>query len=386
MRSQLKTKVLYTLLIAAGIFLSLYLRTIFFPIITSDTNLFVIPWYDFIVNHGFWQSLSQNFYDYNPPYIYLIGLATLASWIPKLTAIKLISVCFDFVAAAAVYQIVFFKGQNKQWAWLAFFTVLLTPTVFIESGFWGQCDIIYTTFLLWMIYFLLREKYLQALLFFSIAFVFKSQAIFLAPLILVLLIKRKIPIYALGIPVLVYLVSVLPAWIAGRSFLDLISVYFSQTTVYTFLAFNAPSLYYPVGDSAHYSTTGVILGLVIALLFIGVYLFIRLIKRILDEPIIYLYDSCFLAFMMPFFLPKMHERYFFLAALLFIVILFFDKKSFRLTILVQTSTLLAFMNYMYRLPIDLTWIAFFINIVLVVWIFLWYLKKIQVPLNQTSTV
>jgi Gpi18-like mannosyltransferase len=178
MQFWIKTKALPALLIAGGIILALYVRSIFFPALNLDSKTFLIPWYDFIQSHGFLGAFSQKFYDYNPPYLYLIGLVTYLPWIPKLTAIKLISVVFDFAAAAAGFKIAVTLKKSIKWGWIAFFTILFTPTLIVESGLWGQCDIIYTAFLLWMAYALLNDKPRQALLFFSIAFVFKSQAIF----------------------------------------------------------------------------------------------------------------------------------------------------------------------------------------------------------------
>jgi Gpi18-like mannosyltransferase len=383
MKKLQKSKIVLASLFIAGIAISLYIRIVFFPYYSGDSHDSLIPWYDFMVEHGFFRSLSQNFYNYNPPYIYLIGLTTFFTWIPKLTAIKIISVIFDFVAAAAAYHIVFFKRQDQQWAWLAFFTVLFAPTVFIESGFWGQCDVIYTAFLLWMIYFLLREHYFKALIFFSLAFVFKSQAIFLAPLILFLFIKRKLPFYSLLIPITIYLLSILPAWLAGRSFMDLLGIYFSQVGTYNSLSMNAPNLFFLFSGKAYYSVTGVFAGLIIAALFVVGYLIIRVNKTASTNVDFYFYDACFLAFFIPFLLPKMHDRYFFPAALFFLIIAFFDKKALWLGVSLQISTLLSFLGFLYNLPFNSTAISFVINIVLMVFIFRWYLKKIRSQAPQT---
>lgn len=386
MKTLPKSRVLLAGFIIAGIIISLYLRIVFFPYYSGDSHDFLVPWYDFIASHGFIQSLSQNFYNYNPPYIYLIGLATFFRWIPKLFAIKIISVLFDFVAAAAAFCIVSLKRADKQRAWLAFFTVLMAPTVFIESGFWGQCDIIYTSFILWMVYFLLREKYFTALVCFSLAFVFKSQAVFFAPLILFLLIRRKLPAYSLFIPIVIYLLSILPAWAAGRPLLDLFSIYFSQAGTYNSLSMNAPSLFFFFSGEANYSLTGIAIGLILAVLFVIGYLTLRIKKNFLDSLDFYFFDACLLAFFLPFLLPKMHERYFFPAALFFLIVAYFDKKALWIGILLQLSNLLSYLGFLYRLPVNTTAIAFAINLILAVFIVIWYWKKIQGREQQTPRV
>lgn len=386
MKTLPKSRVLLACLFITGIILSLYLRIVFFPYYSGDSHDFLVPWYNFIASHGFIQSLSQNFYNYNPPYIYLIGLATFFHWIPKLTAIKIISVLFDFAAAAAAFRIVALKRADKQWAWLAFFTVLMTPTVFVESGFWGQCDVIYTSFILWMIYFLLRKKYFTAMIFFSLAFAFKSQAIFFAPLILLLLIERKLPVYSLIIPVVVYFLSILPAWAAGRPLLDLLSIYLSQAGTYNSLSMNAPNLFFFFSGKANYSLTGITIGLILATLFVAGYLALRTKKKALDSVDFYFFDACLLAFFLPFLLPKMHERYFFPAALFFLIAAFFDKKTIWLGIFLQLSSLLSYLGFLYDLPVNTTAIAFAINMVLAIFIVIWYWKKIQAKEQQTALV
>jgi len=377
MTSIIKKKIIPAVSTTAGVIFSLYIRIFFFPILTQDPIVFVIPWYNVIAKQGFVQAFSHKFYDYNPLYLYLLGLFTYLPWIPSLTAIKLISVVFDFVAAAAAYKIVSFKKGDPLWGWLAFFSVLLAPTVFIESGLWGQCDIIYTAFLLWMIYFFLRENYLKALFCFSIAFVFKSQAAFLAPLILLLFIRRKLKISDLWIPVLIYILSILPAFIAGRPLLDLLTIYFSQISVYRNLSMNAPNLFYPFSGANNYSVLGVVLGLVAALLFTGFYLLVRFKKPVRSARSGYLFDACFLTFFLPFFLPEMHERYFFPTALFLILVCFFDKKAIWIALLAQISSILSYIYFLFNISVNLTEIAFFINIVLAVWIFIWYWKRLS---------
>lgn len=244
-QSNKKNKIAVIVFSILALFLSVYIRTLNFSVESSDMHEFVIPWYNFIVGHGVFHSFAYNFYNYNPPYLYLLALTTLFRAIPKIMAIKLLSTIFDVVAAYAVYRIVSLIKQDRYWGIFAFFTVLLTPVVFIESSHWGQCDIIYTAFLLFMLDSLIRKKYIRGLIFFSIAFVFKFQAVFLAPIMLYLLIKKKIPVTALLYSLGIYFLSILPAWLAGRSLISLIKIYLSQAETYKMLSMNAPTCIIP---------------------------------------------------------------------------------------------------------------------------------------------
>lgn len=84
-------------------------------------------------------------------------------------AIKLASIIFDFVGAFWVYKIVQLVYPKGQKALLAFIILLFTPTVFINSAYWGQCDMIYTSFLLGYLYFISINKEVLALTFFAIS-------------------------------------------------------------------------------------------------------------------------------------------------------------------------------------------------------------------------
>jgi Predicted integral membrane protein len=328
--------------------------------------------------YGFLNAFSRKFYDYNPPYVYLIGLVTYLPQIPKLTAIKLISVIFDFVAASAGYQIAIYFKRDPQWGWLTFFSILLTPIVFIESGFWGQCDIIYTAFLLWMAYALLHEKFRLALFFFSLAFIFKLQTLFLSPILLLLLLKRKLRILDLWIPLSLYLISMVPALIAGCPPLELLMTYFAQFSAYHSLSMNAPSIFYLLSDGKYYSLTWVIVGLVLACAFVAFFIYLRLKIPAQPAPSIVFADVCFLGFFIPFLLPEMHERYFFPAALFFILVaLLMDKKAIWLATLVQISSVISYIHFLYQTQFDLTLVAMYMNLGLAVWIFIWYWRGIH---------
>ncbi len=74
--------------------LAIVLRVSLYHVVTSDYTFFLSQWYDFIQTHGGFAALKYNFSNYNPPYLYLLALTTYLP-IPKLVAIKTLSVVFD---------------------------------------------------------------------------------------------------------------------------------------------------------------------------------------------------------------------------------------------------------------------------------------------------
>ncbi|MBV5323688.1 hypothetical protein JZU51_02945, partial [bacterium] len=98
-----KSKLFLYGLILLGIAARIYLL----PVVSLDMKAYLLPWYDYIAAHGAWASLGEEFSNYTPPYLYLLALATLTNGIlSKVTAIKLISILFDFFNACLIYRIV----------------------------------------------------------------------------------------------------------------------------------------------------------------------------------------------------------------------------------------------------------------------------------------
>src|SRR5215217_8436860 len=145
------------IVLGLGTFLALALRFSLFNFESIDYRLFLSPWYDFIVSKGGVSALGYEFADYTPPYLYLLTLATYLP-LPKLYAIKLISISFDFLLAFFVLLIVRLKYENRVVWMSSFFVALFAPTVFINSALWGQSDATYTSMLVASISFAIRQR------------------------------------------------------------------------------------------------------------------------------------------------------------------------------------------------------------------------------------
>jgi Gpi18-like mannosyltransferase len=372
-------KAFTAIVVATWILMALVLRYIFFPVESYDMRGFLEPWYDFFVAHGQFKAFEFPFYDYAPGYMYLISLSTFFTWIPKIAAIKIISILFDFSAAFVVFKIIKHQKQNIKLAWFGFVATLYLPTIFVQSGMWGQCDIIFTSFLLWMMYALLRNQNIKAVLFLAIAIAFKAQAMFIAPLILVLFLTRKVRWYWLLLIPGVYILSIVPAWLAGRPFMDLLTIYFSQVSVYKLLSLSAPNFYYFFEDPKYYSTFAVAIGLVVASTIGCIYLFLRWRKYPRFTSLGYLYDASAITFLFPFVLPLMHDRYFFIAATMLFVLAFLDRKAIVPAVLIQVTSIISyFARLHFLMPV-----AIVINTGIAVWLVVVFWRHLKVRPDES---
>lgn len=345
--------------------LAIYLRWTLFDIHTWDYDRYFSRWYDFIKSHGGFAALKYNFANYNVSYFYLLTICTYTS-LPKLVAIKLIAVCFDILMALFVYLIVRLKHRKAYLPTIASLVILFTPTVFIMSGLWGQFDSIYASLCIGSLYFLLRKQPCWAFVLFGLAVSFKPQAIFLFPLLLVLVITGEIrKRYFLLIP-MVYLITILPACFIGRGFIDVLTTYRLRTDNRGHLLnLNAPNIFQwlPSGPFYPWDRAGIILALSV----VGILSFVVLTSRskITDDIIVKL--ALVFVVVVPFILPEMHERYFFLADVISIVYVFYFPKYFYIAILMQISSLISYSPYLSgRSVISLKYIAFLVLGVIIV--------------------
>ena len=326
-----------------GIIFAVTIRLVCVPNKSVDYKYFLDPWYDFIASHGGFRALKYGFADYTPSYLYWLLIAsTLLSGLPKILAIKLFAMTVDFICAFFTYKIVKLKypvGRMANWAFLA---VILSPTVIYNSSLWGQCDVIYTTGLIACIYFLSIHKQIPALISFGVALSFKLQAMFLAPLLLILLIKKRISWFYLPIITLVYIGAMLPAWIAGRPIKELLLVYFEQSNKYKELAKNVPNLYQWIPNDYYNIVVPIGLLLTVTAILLLAYLVDRSKLEITQDRLIYL--ATISVFFMPYLLPKMHERYFYPTDILSIIFAFYFPQYRWVAISVQLASFVSYLG------------------------------------------
>ncbi|MFB6891640.1 glycosyltransferase 87 family protein [Kitasatospora sp. NPDC056327] len=352
---------------------------------SADWYYFLGPWYRYISDNGGFGALGDTaFSDYNVPYLYFMAALTYLP-VPGLTGIKYVSVVFDLILAAYTYRIVALRWRHRPWRpFAAAVIVLFLPTVVTNSGWWGQADGVFTAFLVGGVYYVLRERPWWACSFFGVALAFKLQAVFLFPLLLVLLLTRRIPWRSLLAVPAVYLLLDVPAFLLGSDPWKLLTVYTRQTGVYQDLTLLAPSVYQfvsvPAGEEAPVRRAGVVVAGVLVLALVA--LAVRSGRRAgtaegtgtaaASDPAavpgrgtagrrtagrgtagraaftgtqILLLAALF-SIAVPFLLPSMHERYFYLADILSVIVAFqLPRQLWYVPVLVQLSSFGSYLKF-----------------------------------------
>ncbi|WP_153035163.1 glycosyltransferase 87 family protein [Amycolatopsis sp. YIM 10] len=327
------------------VFAAITVRTLFFDYRSGDYNAFLLRWYEFIEQNGGWRALRQEFSNYNAPYLYLLVVLSYLP-VPPLIGIKLISVVFDFVLAYFAYRLVDLRYPGRWWPLPAGAVVVFLPTVVLNSSMWAQADSIYSAFALGGLYFALRHRPYLACAFFGLALAFKLQAIFLFPVLLLLVLAKRVPWRALLLVPAVYLVLDVPALLIGADPVALLTIYATQTETYGQLTLNAPNAYQfltGVTDTDVLKAVGV--ALTGALLLGGIVALLARATELTTTRILLL--ATVSALLVPYFLPAMHERYFYLADVLTVVAAFhLPRLLWPLPILTQFASLFSYLPYL----------------------------------------
>ena len=298
------------------LFLGLCLRITLFDHISGDYVSFLSIWTDTMRGMTITEALSTPIGDYNMPYLYIILLISRLPFY-DLYCIKLFSVAADAFLALGVAKLAKHLTGKDTTTLIAFSAVLFCPTFWFNSGYWGQCDSIYAMFALWGLYFALTKCPRASMALFALALSFKLQAIFLLPILAFLLVTENVKLRHLPIFFVTFFAASLPALLGGRSFSDTFSIYFDQMEAYPYLSLNAPSFWSMINNDYFYELASApVLLAVIATLLI-VYFFLRKYDRMDDAVLTEL--GLIFSLTIPWLLPKMHERYFFLAETLSIL-------------------------------------------------------------------
>ncbi|MCZ2128458.1 MAG: hypothetical protein LC099_11885 [Anaerolineales bacterium] len=375
---KLKRLILFALLFCFGA----SLRILFLPAKTLDMDSYLL-WYDYIVQHGILRSIGSDYFGYNPPFIYLLALTTLTrSFLHPIIAIKLIPILFDIVNAVLVYKIVrVFEPQSDK-PTLAALLFWVAPTIMINSAFWGQTDALYVCFLLLTVLLLLRERPVFALIAFSAAFAVKAQAVFLAPFLAVLFFKKRIPLRAFFVFPFVYLLSFLPAALAGRPIASLFSTYSGQVGTFELASKNAANPYLFVNESDYLAAVSIGIPLAATLLLAWA-LFYGFKKYNLSSAKILWIALVSLA-LVPYLLPKMHDRYFYPADVFSILAAFAFPNIWFVPIAYQIISFLSYLPYLFDAPKEILLpVALALNTSIIIFL-LW--KQWKLSRNETSSL
>jgi len=296
---------------------------------TGDYVCFLEPWLNFIKSHGYGSSLKYSFYDYAPSYIYILVVIAKLGLNP-LFSIKIVSILFEYLAAFFIAKIAVLKFKNNLYIWISLAVIPILPSVLLNSSYLSQCDSIYSAFLMGSFYYALKNKQITSIVFFGIAFAFKMQAVMLLPLYFVMMLRGNIRWYYFLLVPGIFILSILPTWLYGRSFSDLLSVYFAQTNHYPSLTLNFPNLYIWISNEYYSSVklAGILLTFLITL-FTGLWLGRMKYHFSLE---LWARLAFLSAIVIPFLLPGMHERYMYLGDILGVLYFLVIRKNIHLPI------------------------------------------------------
>jgi Gpi18-like mannosyltransferase len=319
-------------------------RLYFFNEASNDYNVYLSRWLNIMRVLPGTDPLTVPIGDYNMPYLYfLFGVSKLEVF--DLYQIKMLSVVFDFVLALGIYKLVSIYTKGAVSKLVAYSLSLFVPTVLLNSAYWGQCDGIYAALCVWGLYFGIKSKGIASISLFALAFSVKIQSIFILPIIFVLVLNKKIKIRELGFFPIVFVATLVPALLCGRSFYDTFSIYISQTSSYPYLTLNCPTFWalFPEGYFEVFGTSALYLAGAVLLVFC-VYIYQN--KEKLNN--LLLFDIAFIfVIMLPFILPRMHERYFYLAEIMCVAYILLHRNRIIIPPLIILTSYFCYYAYLF---------------------------------------
>lgn len=322
------------------------LHLAFWHIVAADMTAYLLPWFGHIREAGPITAFAVPFSNYTPPYLYLLALASpLGPWVPAITLIKLISVAGTGALALAVCHLLqrLDVPQPERGAALVF----LLPSVAINASLLGQADMFWAAPCVMAIAAALDRRHTAMLVWCGVALAFKAQAVLIGPFFLALLIHRRVPFGLWLLTPLATAAMMIPAMLAGWPPGNLIAIYAQQSTTFADLSRNAPNIWsivdmLPRGDDTP------LLGLAFT---VAIGASAAYVARFSAQPVQgrALIATALLALLVTAgLLPKMHERFFYLADIVSLVLAIAggDRQSWRTALLIETGSTLALFAYL----------------------------------------
>lgn len=312
-----------------------------------------LPWLERIRTQGFWEAIATPFsqWGYTPFYSYTLGLADalFPSGADGKVVIKSPSLLFDYIAAGLMFVIARMRWPRSYIPLWAYGAVLFAPTVLLNSAWWGQSDIVYSSFLLACMAALIAHRPVLAVLAFGVACAIKLQAAWLGPFILLLALRGEVRWWSFALIPLTYIVIAVPALAAGRSLAEVLTIYLTQAGTQSSFAFQAPNLLMLLDYVAKQHVAW--LSKVLVLIAVATSLWYASRGRLagsrkLDGETL-LVAALVSVMLVPSLLPHMHERYFFPADLLSIALAVWIPRYWPVAVLMQFTSFLAYISWVF---------------------------------------
>ena len=343
-----------TLRCALLLALALFIRLAFFDRENTDYQWFLKVWVDYYRTNPGFSALGKAVGNYNIPYLYFLAMFA-RSPIRDLYLIKLLSVFFDILLAWAGLLLVRRSGGSIFRALVCFFVILFLPTIVLNSATWGQCDSIFVSLALLGLAYGLPDAStgkegnpILSMVFIALSFGFKLQAVFIMPVWLLLWIWRKYKWYIFGVFPLTYFLLILPAVLFGRPIKDAILLYADQAnTVGDALNYTAPSLTALMRNVQNTESVSAVL-IVCAFLAMAAVLMIGITNMKKMTPSVFLALTALMVLVIPYLLPHMHDRYFYLADIMTAVLFLTRPVTLPVFACMEFGSFLCYYGYIFE--------------------------------------
>lgn len=332
----------------------LYVRYINIPFESPDFSKQFSVWFYKMGKYGDgFYSLKERIGDYNVIFQFLVCLMTYLPFEP-IFSYKTMSIIFDILLTIQVGKLMYCLTKDKYKAYLIACLIYMSPIVIMNSGVWGQCDSMFTFFLVLTIRMMIEKKYVKAFIYYGLAFSLKLQAIFMLPyMVMIYLVKREFGIINFLYAFLTFYATALPSILVGGSLLGPIETYIRQIGLYENMGINIINFWtlcfgnYEVLNFVAFFMTMTLLGGALLYLLEG-RMKINEVSNV--EIAVWCIWTCVL------FLPSMHERYTYPAGILLLLLTLKDRRIAPAMLAQYICSLQTYNYYLFGNPIQVPYI------------------------------
>ncbi len=321
-KCKLRGSVLYVTLALLAI--STIVRLAYADVRSNDYTSYLASWVQTYRGMSITDCFVKQVGNYPPLYNYFLILFSRIN-ISDLYLIKSLSFICEIVTAIYVARIVA-SVTNKPFNMLYVAITLCIPNFIIDSSIWAQCDTIYVLFAVMGVYYGINHRSMSCFICMGVGLAVKMQMLLIYPVVLILLLAKDAQgnRYVLWrdiwlTPVAFMIASSLPVFFGGSLF-KVFNVYFNQTTVGNVgqgLVGNCAnfSLYFrdiPKGSTWYYILLCLFIAITACIICVIIVKSLKASKGIMSVRQI-LFLSAILPMVGTWFMPKMLDRFFYLA-------------------------------------------------------------------------
>lgn len=310
------------LLMALPIALALFLRVMLLDHVTLDYQDFLSKWVEYFRQNGGLAALKDPVGNYNVPYLYMLSVLSYLP-ISDLYGIKLFSILFDVLLAWGGFRLTKQLTEKENAPLICFCALLFLPSVILNGACWGQCDSVWAALCLLALAKALEDRPISSLALLALAFSFKLQAIFLIPLWCAFWFTKRVKFRHFFVFPAIFTLTMLPALLAGKPIADILRVYLDQagsSVAWQTVNYNSPSVFSLLPYQTPVAPWVPKVAILAAFAFMLAVLLLLFVRREQADDAALVLAGAALSLGIPFFLPYMHERYFFLGGVLLVVL------------------------------------------------------------------